>query len=44
MLRGGAFNYAGRGLRSSNRVHHPARFRLVMAGFRCAKDAPAGGG
>jgi formylglycine-generating enzyme required for sulfatase activity len=39
VLRGGAFNYAGPGLRSSNRVHHAARFRLVMAGFRCAKDA-----
>jgi formylglycine-generating enzyme required for sulfatase activity len=39
VLRGGAFNYAGPGLRSSNRVHHPARYRLVMAGFRCAKDA-----
>ncbi len=43
VLRGGAFNYAGRGLRASNRVHHPGRYRLVMAGFRCAKDAPAGG-
>jgi formylglycine-generating enzyme required for sulfatase activity len=40
VLRGGAFNYAGPGLRSSNRVHHPARFRLVMAGLRCALDAP----
>jgi formylglycine-generating enzyme required for sulfatase activity len=40
VLRGGAFNYPGAGIRSSNRVHHPARFRLVMAGFRCAKDAP----
>jgi formylglycine-generating enzyme required for sulfatase activity len=39
VLRGGAFNYPGPGLRSSNRVHHPARFRLVMAGFRCATDA-----
>ncbi len=38
-LRGGAFNYDGPGLRSSNRVHHPGRFRLVMSGFRCAKDA-----
>lgn len=37
-LRGGAFNYHARGLRSSNRVHHPGRFRLVMSGFRCAKD------
>ncbi|MFO0661187.1 MAG: formylglycine-generating enzyme family protein [Polyangiaceae bacterium] len=39
VLRGGAFNYEGRGLRSSNRVHHAARFHLVMSGFRCAKDA-----
>ena len=41
VLRGGAFNYAGPGLRASNRVHHAARFRLVMSGFRCAKDADA---
>jgi formylglycine-generating enzyme required for sulfatase activity len=40
VLRGGAFNYDGPGLRSSNRVHHPGRFKLVMSGFRCAKDAP----
>jgi formylglycine-generating enzyme required for sulfatase activity len=39
VLRGGAFNYPGPGLRSSNRVHHAPRFRLVMSGFRCAKDA-----
>jgi formylglycine-generating enzyme required for sulfatase activity len=38
VLRGGAFNYDGPGLRASNRVHHPGRFRLVMSGFRCAKD------
>lgn len=38
VLRGGAFNYDGPGLRATNRVHHPGRFRLVMAGFRCAKD------
>jgi len=38
ILRGGAFNYDARGLRATNRVHHPGRFRLVMAGFRCAKD------
>ncbi|HEY3593530.1 MAG TPA: SUMF1/EgtB/PvdO family nonheme iron enzyme [Polyangiaceae bacterium] len=37
-LRGGAFNYDGPGLRSCNRVHHPQRFRLIMSGFRCAKD------
>lgn len=41
VLRGGAFNYDGPGLRSSNRVHHPARFRLVMSGFRCARGADA---
>jgi formylglycine-generating enzyme required for sulfatase activity len=40
VLRGGAFNYSGPGLRSTNRVHHPSRFHLVMAGFRCARDAP----
>jgi formylglycine-generating enzyme required for sulfatase activity len=40
VLRGGAFNYGALGLRSTNRVHHPGTFRLVMAGFRCAKDAP----
>jgi formylglycine-generating enzyme required for sulfatase activity len=38
VLRGGAFNYDGPGLRSSNRVHHPGRFRLIMSGLRCAKD------
>jgi formylglycine-generating enzyme required for sulfatase activity len=38
VLRGGAFNYDGAGLRSTNRVHHPGTFRLVMSGFRCAKD------
>jgi formylglycine-generating enzyme required for sulfatase activity len=40
VLRAGAFNYDADGLRATNRVHHPPRFRLVMAGFRCAKDAP----
>lgn len=39
VLRGGAFNYRGPGLRATNRAHHPPRFRLVVAGFRCAKDA-----
>lgn len=39
VLRGGAFNYTAPGLRSSNRVHHPGRFHLVMSGFRCARDA-----
>ncbi len=37
-LRAGAFNYDADGLRSTNRVHHPGAFRLVMTGFRCAKD------
>ncbi|HVU05725.1 MAG TPA: formylglycine-generating enzyme family protein [Polyangiaceae bacterium] len=40
VLRGGAFNYGGEGLRTTNRVHHPGRFRLVMSGVRCAADAP----
>ncbi len=39
VLRGGAFNYHAKGLRASNRVHHPGRFHLVMSGFRCAMDA-----
>ncbi len=43
VLRGGAFNYNARGLRSSNRVHHPGKFRLIMSGFRCAMDASASG-
>jgi formylglycine-generating enzyme required for sulfatase activity len=38
-IRGGAYNYSGAGLRSTNRVHHHARFKLRMLGFRCAKDA-----
>jgi formylglycine-generating enzyme required for sulfatase activity len=38
VLRGGAFNYEPSGLRATNRVHHPARYRMLMAGFRCAKD------
>ena len=38
-LRGGAFNYPGAGLRASNRVHHPAEWRMLVAGFRCAKDS-----
>jgi formylglycine-generating enzyme required for sulfatase activity len=42
VLRGGAFNYHAQGLRSSNRVHHPGRYHLIMSGFRCAKDAPKG--
>jgi formylglycine-generating enzyme required for sulfatase activity len=39
VLRGGAFNYPGPGLRASNRVHHAPHYRLVMSGFRCAKSA-----
>jgi formylglycine-generating enzyme required for sulfatase activity len=39
VLRGGAFNYDGGGLRAANRVHHPGNFRMIMSGFRCAKDA-----
>jgi formylglycine-generating enzyme required for sulfatase activity len=39
VLRGGAFNYPPKGLRASNRVHHPGGWRLLVAGFRCAKDA-----
>lgn len=42
VLRGGGWNYGGEGLRSSNRVHHPAAFRLVMSGFRCAADVAPG--
>lgn len=38
-IRGGAYNYPGDGLRASNRVHHPGRFKLKMTGLRCAKDA-----
>ena len=38
VLRGGAYNYGPFGLRATNRVHHPGGFRLVMSGFRCAKD------
>jgi len=38
VLRGGAFNYFSWGLRASNRVHHPGSWRMIMAGFRCAKD------
>lgn len=38
-IRGGAYNYPAQGLRSTNRIHHPAKFRLRMTGIRCAKDA-----
>ncbi|WP_394822871.1 formylglycine-generating enzyme family protein [Pendulispora albinea] len=41
VLRGGAYNYDGPSLRSTNRVHHPGTYRLVMTGFRCAKDGDA---
>lgn len=40
VLRGGAWNYNGKGLRSSNRVHHAKRFRIKVAGIRCGADAP----
>lgn len=39
-IRGGAYNYPAEGLRSTNRIHHPARFKLRMTGIRCAKDVP----
>jgi formylglycine-generating enzyme required for sulfatase activity len=38
VLRGGAFNYDSAGLRASNRVHHPETWKMLVAGFRCAKD------
>jgi len=38
VLRGGAWNYGGAGLRASNRVHHPPGFQIVVAGFRCVDD------
>ncbi|MDB4994092.1 MAG: hypothetical protein JWM74_1524 [Myxococcaceae bacterium] len=37
-IRGGAYNYDGPSLRSTNRVHHPGSFHLIMTGFRCAAD------
>ena len=39
-IRGGAYNYDADGLRATNRVHHPGRFRIPMLGMRCARDAP----
>jgi len=39
-IRGGAYNYDADGLRATNRVHHPGRFRIPMLGVRCARDAP----
>lgn len=38
-IRGGAYNYDAYGLRATNRVHHPGRYRIPMLGLRCAKDA-----
>jgi formylglycine-generating enzyme required for sulfatase activity len=38
-IRGGAYNYDPDGLRATNRVHHPGRYRIPMLGVRCAKDA-----
>jgi formylglycine-generating enzyme required for sulfatase activity len=38
-IRGGAYNFDPHGLRATNRVHHPGRFRIPMLGLRCAKDA-----
>jgi formylglycine-generating enzyme required for sulfatase activity len=37
-IRSGAYNYDGPSLRSTNRVHHPGTFHLIMTGFRCAAD------
>jgi formylglycine-generating enzyme required for sulfatase activity len=37
-IRGGAYNYDAHGLRVTNRVHHPGRYRIPMLGLRCAKD------
>jgi formylglycine-generating enzyme required for sulfatase activity len=39
-IRGGAYNYDPDGLRATNRVHHPGRYRIPMLGLRCAKDGP----
>ncbi len=36
VLRGGAYNYPAKGLRATNRVHHPKHWRIKVAGFRCA--------
>ena len=38
-IRGGAYNYDAQGLRVTNRVHHPGRYRIPMLGVRCATDA-----
>jgi formylglycine-generating enzyme required for sulfatase activity len=42
-IRGGGWNYFPEGLRATNRVHHAARFRIVMLGFRCARDETGDG-
>jgi formylglycine-generating enzyme required for sulfatase activity len=42
-IRGGAYNYDPHGLRATNRVHHPGRFRIPMLGLRCAADVPDAG-
>jgi formylglycine-generating enzyme required for sulfatase activity len=39
-IRGGAYNYDPHGLRVTNRVHHPGRFRIPMLGLRCASNVP----
>jgi formylglycine-generating enzyme required for sulfatase activity len=41
VLRGGAFNYRGDGLRATNRVHHPPEWHILVAGFRCARSLEA---
>jgi formylglycine-generating enzyme required for sulfatase activity len=41
-IRGGAYNYDAHGLRATNRVHHPGRYRIPMLGLRCARDATSG--
>jgi formylglycine-generating enzyme required for sulfatase activity len=38
-IRGGGYNYDPHGLRVTNRVHHPGKYRIPMLGVRCAKDA-----
>jgi formylglycine-generating enzyme required for sulfatase activity len=38
-IRGGAYNFDAHGLRATNRVHHPGRYRSPMLGLRCARGA-----
>ena len=38
-IRGGAYNYDPDGLRATNRVHHPGKYRIPTLGLRCARDA-----